>query len=427
MNITICQFYTNNISYGEFTEKINKSYCELHGYNYYVEKNENLINSKLEGRSPTWYKPHLILDVFEKFNSDYVIFLDIDAVIHNQKIKIENFIRDYDNITCTVDYGPSLINAGVFIFKNNNTVKNFLKSWWEYGNVYPEYKTGLWHDQTCFGLLYNECGIKNTINIVKDPSLLNGREYNENGFIFHAFSYGMLKNRTIDKIYYKLFNIEPPILEHQDKTLKDICVNYNTDKHYEHNYFNLIYDEVLSPLKNKVKNFLEIGVKDGNSISLWRDYFINAHIFGLDINLDNVIINNERITLLQCDQSKYDDLNNLKLPKLDIILDDGSHKMLDQQISLAALFKRLKSGGIYILEDLHTSLEAVLPEKEWCGWGDPNKTITLNMLNNFINTGIIQSDYLSKNDINYLQQNIESIKIYKNQPNWSITSIIRKK
>jgi hypothetical protein len=101
--------------------------------------------------------------------------------------------------------------------------------------------------------------------------------------------------------------------------------------------------------------------------------------------------------------------------------------MHDQQITLATLFKSIKPGGIYILEDLHTSLETPMPEKAWCGWGDASKTITLDMLNNFINTGKIESDYLTDDEKEYLNNNIESIKIYQSKPDWSITSIIIKK
>ena len=91
------------------------------------------------------------------------------------------------------------------------------------------------------------------------------------------------------------------------------------------------------------------------------------------------------------------------------------------------LFKTLKSGGIYVLEDLHTSLEALIPEKAWCGWGDSTKTLTLDMLKNFISTGKIQSDYLTEDEINYLNDNILSVEIYQNRPDWSITSVIIKK
>ena len=44
--------------------------------------------------------------------------------------------------------------------------------------------------------------------------------------------------------------------------------------------------------------------------------------------------------------------------------------MREQQIGLAKLFKCVKEGGIYIIEDLHTSLEALMPEKRIFNWGD---------------------------------------------------------
>ena len=31
MKIVVCQFYTSNISYGKFSEEINKKYCEDNG------------------------------------------------------------------------------------------------------------------------------------------------------------------------------------------------------------------------------------------------------------------------------------------------------------------------------------------------------------------------------------------------------------
>jgi hypothetical protein len=101
--------------------------------------------------------------------------------------------------------------------------------------------------------------------------------------------------------------------------------------------------------------------------------------------------------------------------------------MRDQQITLAKLFKMLKSDGIYILEDLHTSFEAVMPEKDWCGWGDSSKTITLNMLESFKQTGKIESDYMTQDEMDYLSENIKSVEIYKNRPDWSVTSVIIKK
>jgi hypothetical protein len=75
MNILVVQFYTKNVKYAEFSTKINSLYCEKHGYSYYVETDTDKILTELNGRSPTWYKPKLILDVLDKFSPDYVLFL----------------------------------------------------------------------------------------------------------------------------------------------------------------------------------------------------------------------------------------------------------------------------------------------------------------------------------------------------------------
>ena len=112
----------------------------------------------------------------------------------------------------------------------------------------------------------------------------------------------------------------------------------------------------------------------------------------------------------------------------DVILDDGNHRMMDQQVSFAKLFKKLNPNGLYIIEDLHTSIEAKMPEKAAFGWGDPNKTTTLEMLENFEKTGKIRSDYISLEDANYIEQNCEFCKVFrKENQSWSITSSIKKK
>ena len=107
-------------------------------------------------------------------------------------------------------------------------------------------------------------------------------------------------------------------------------------------------------------------------------------------------------------------------------MDDGSHKMYDQQKSLATLFDSLKSGGLYIIENLHTSLECRMPGKEWCGWGDPTKTTTLELLENFIKTGKIKSDYLTDEESMFLENNIDKLTVHELSRE-SMTSVIRKK
>jgi hypothetical protein len=441
MKIVVAQFFTSNLTYGKFTKEINKKYCDDKGYIYHLESDDQKIKNALEGRAPTWYKPKFINEVFDLYEPDYILFLDADAIVCDFSYNIEDLVDPNFNIIGTEDYGPSKLNAGVFIMKNSEWTKGFMTKWWNIcdvlsggpNNEVGYYKHGLWHDQTCFGYLMDKMVETKTNIKITTNKILNGNTYKDpinKNFIFHAFSYGLVPYRTLDKCYYDIFNVEVP----EGSKLSDIVNYYDTDKHHEHNYLNLVYDNLFLPIKDDVKTFVEVGVNHGGSILMWRDYFKNSKVLGLDNNLPYCKErlgdkNLDRIELIDLDQSIPEMLDTFsnQYSNIDVIIEDGSHRMCDQQITLGKLFKTLKSGGLYVLEDLHTSLEVPMPEKAWCGWGDPTKTLTLDMLKNFILTGKIQSDYLTEDEITYLNDNILSVEIYQNRPDWSITSVIIKK
>jgi hypothetical protein len=220
MKIVIAQFYTSNVSYGQYAEAINQKYCEEKGYTYFCEKDDNKIQKALIDRAYTWYKPLLIEDVIEQHNPEYILFLDIDAVISDFNQNIEDFIDSNYSMIFTQDVGHhSAMNAGVFILKNNDWSRKFLKTWYESANTFiPEdsrdlpimeqnlgkvgyFKRALWHDQTCLTILYeNNKDVRNNISIISNR-YLNHNEYNEGNFIFHAYAYGYIENRTLDIIY----------------------------------------------------------------------------------------------------------------------------------------------------------------------------------------------------------------------------------
>jgi hypothetical protein len=224
MNIVVAQFYTSNVSYGPYAEAINKKYCDEKGYTYFCEKDDNKINSSLDTRAPTWYKPKLAEDIISQFNPDYILFLDIDAIISDFNQNIEDFIDSNYNMVFAEDVGHhSVMNAGVFLLKNNEWSRNFLKTWWDSAENYKGkdardlsimeenlekvgyFKQALWHDQTCLTMLYesNE-DVKNNIKVISNRSF-NYREYNKDNFIFHAFAYGHSYYRTLDIIYKEKF------------------------------------------------------------------------------------------------------------------------------------------------------------------------------------------------------------------------------
>jgi len=132
-----------------------------------------------------------------------------------------------------------------------------------------------------------------------------------------------------------------------------------------------IYDRYFHKFKGKSPIILEIGVKLGGSLELYNDYFDNeCTIYGIDIKNNNEIkrlkstYNN--ISVYFGDQGNKNFWKQLKeeknLPRFDIIIDDGGHKMHQQITTFQELFdSHLKDGGVYLCEDTHTSY--------WDNWG----------------------------------------------------------
>jgi hypothetical protein len=182
-----------------------------------------------------------------------------------------------------------------------------------------------------------------------------------------------------------------------------------TDKAMDWHGFTELYEHIFYPLKNKPIRIFEIGIKKGGSLILWRDYFPNATVFGIDI-VDVSELNSERIKTFIADQADRDQLK-LFIEKhggdFNIILDDGGHTMEQQQISLGYLFKYVQPGGYYVVEDVHTSLTQYYPAR--FGVDEDQGNSTLVMINEFIRNGVIKSMYFTSEEADYLKENIELI------------------
>jgi len=102
---------------------------------------------------------------------------------------------------------------------------------------------------------------------------------------------------------------------------------------------------------------VEIGVLGGASLRMWREYFPRAQIFGIDVDHEAEANADDRITVLIGSQSDTAFLNTMleRTGRLDIVLDDGSHYARDQITTLLHLWRHVTPGGIYVVEDLHTS------------------------------------------------------------------------
>lgn len=119
-----------------------------------------------------------------------------------------------------------------------------------------------------------------------------------------------------------------------------------------------IYNREFAPWRERNPVFLEIGIFKGGSIEMWRDYFgPDATIAGIDINpecADFVHAPNRAFIGSQADPAFLRDVVG-QIGTPDIILDDGSHVATHQMVSFQTMFPLLKVGGLYVIEDLHTS------------------------------------------------------------------------
>lgn len=129
---------------------------------------------------------------------------------------------------------------------------------------------------------------------------------------------------------------------------------------WEH-YFE-VYEAHFERFRGREVHVMEIGVFNGGSLQMWKHYFgPRAHVYGVDVNPACRQFEEERVRVLVGDQADRGFLRNLRreVPRVDILIDDGGHRMDQQTATFEELFPHISEDGIYLCEDLHTSY---LPE-----------------------------------------------------------------
>lgn len=122
-------------------------------------------------------------------------------------------------------------------------------------------------------------------------------------------------------------------------------------------YFD-IYHRALQSYRGKPITFVEIGVQNGGSAMMWRDYLgPQAKIIGVDIDPKCRALEEHGFEIWIGDQADpaFWRAFTAKHPTLDIVLDDGGHTMDQQLVTFEALWPTVKDGGVYLVEDIHTS------------------------------------------------------------------------
>ena len=121
-------------------------------------------------------------------------------------------------------------------------------------------------------------------------------------------------------------------------------------------YFD-IYETHLERFRGKSPVMVEIGVHGGGSLAMWKAYLgPGARIVGIDINPDCKQHEAEGIEIFigsQDDPALIETIK-AKYPVVDIVLDDGSHRMEHLRATFNLLYDHVHPDGVYMLEDLHT-------------------------------------------------------------------------
>ncbi|MGI8761088.1 MAG: class I SAM-dependent methyltransferase [Jatrophihabitantaceae bacterium] len=122
-------------------------------------------------------------------------------------------------------------------------------------------------------------------------------------------------------------------------------------------YFD-IYDRHFAPYRGTGPTVLEFGVSHGGSLQMWKDYFgPEARIIGVDIDPRCAAMSEDRVEVVIGDQEDRTFLRELgqRLGQIDVLIEDGGHTMTQQIATFEELWPAIRVGGVYLVEDLHTS------------------------------------------------------------------------
>jgi hypothetical protein len=218
-------------------------------------------------------------------------------------------------------------------------------------------------------------------------------------------------------------------------TLDDLANKYSTDKGTlypdgsRHGYAPF-YDKYLTPMRHDPIRMLEVGVwmectQGGESIRMWNEYFDKASIYTFDIrDMTNhiAVTSNDRVHFFLGDQSNRENLSSMYeaygSQEFDFILEDGSHVHAHQMISFAHLFKYVKSGGFYILEDMSQ------PGKPVCCIRNDD---SLPVIQELKATGKINNPNITAEEKAYIEEHVDRVEFFIDVKDAYVTAIIFKK
>jgi len=173
------------------------------------------------------------------------------------------------------------------------------------------------------------------------------------------------------------------------------------------NYFP-IYEEIFKKFYKKNITFVEIGVGLGGSLFMWRNFFGNkSRIIGVDLNPRAIELKKNGFEIFIGDQQNRNFWNNFyrRIGKIDIILDDGGHKNLQQVSTVYYSLPHVKDNGMIVIEDTMTSFLKK-------GFGNPSSHSFINFSHKIIDLMHARNPLLKKKS-NYISKNIYQVRYFE--------------
>jgi hypothetical protein len=124
---------------------------------------------------------------------------------------------------------------------------------------------------------------------------------------------------------------------------------YCTDK-YQLGYYDDFYEKHFKPFIKVPINILEIGIRNGGSIKIWKEYFHpDSNVYGGEIENFTPI---ENTTCYKMDMYSQEALNLFQDSYFDIVIDDGPHTYESFESVITKYYSKIKDNGILIVEDV---------------------------------------------------------------------------
>jgi len=168
----------------------------------------------------------------------------------------------------------------------------------------------------------------------------------------------------------------------------ELCVlggNFNTDKSpfskhstcsQHRKGYTAVYSTLFSHLKDKNFNLAEIGIEVGASLKLWKSYFKGARICGFEFMEEKIEACKKMDTISDLEYYKLDITKRSSIIEafdsadtlFDLIIEDTTHTIEDQNNCISTVHKYMNPGGILIIEDIYRNVDYskyIIDESIW--------------------------------------------------------------